>query len=133
MRPKAFCPARRRLAPRMALVASGMLAACCPKPMGEDSHACRDRAIHVNREKPRGVEEETVVVCASYRVRWAPQHDEKWLVHFEASPFSSGARDVRPGEDPGTFVKVPEDTAFKYSITVDQKTYDPQIIIMGGH
>lgn len=125
--------ARNRLAPAMMVLSAIVLWAGCLKPAAESTFKCKDRAIHVNREKARGVEEETIVVCAKHKVKWAARHEEKWSVHFEVSPFKSGAKDVKPGEDPGAVVEVEQDTAFKYSITVDDRTYDPQIIIMGGH
>ncbi len=117
------------------LVAAAMLAAyapACRKPLTADVYACRDKEVHVNKDKPRGVDEEVVTVCKNHKVRWREKHQEDWSVHFDVSPFVSGVKDIKKGDrDPGPVIQVDQDTAFKYSITVDGKTYDPQIIIMG--
>lgn len=116
------------------LAAAAMLAAyapACRRPLTADVYACHDKDVHVNRNAAKGVEEETVAVCKGHKVRWHERGGEDWRIHFDASPFVSGVKDIKKGDDPGPVTRVDQDTAFKYSITVDGKTFDPQIIIMG--
>lgn len=122
-----------RLSPVIAcaavLVAYG--AACRQATRGE-VYNCRNRDVHVNKDKLRGVDEETVVVCKGHKVRWLERNQEEWSIHFDNSPFVSGVKDIKKGgPEPGGVIRVDEDTSFKYSITVNGKTFDPQIIIMG--
>jgi hypothetical protein len=129
-------PSRFVASGRTALMPALVLAAAllaCRSPEGPDSIKCHDRSVHINRDKAHAVEEETVVVCHTKRATWSPRHDEKWSLHFEVSPYQGGVKDIAPGVDPGPFVVVDQDTAFKYSITVDGKTFDPQLILIGGH
>ena len=124
-----------RLSGGVALAAAATLvayASACRQPLTADVYPCRDKEVHVNKEKPKGVDEEVVTVCHGHKVRWRERHQENWSVHFDASPFESGVKDIKKGDpDPGSVIKVDQDTGFKYTITVDGKAFDPQIIIMG--
>jgi hypothetical protein len=106
--------------------------AACREAMRGEVYNCRDRDVHVNKDNPKGVDEETVIVCKGHKVRWRERNQEDWSVHFDVSPFVSGVKDIKKGgPEPGAVIRVDQDTSFKYSITVNGKTFDPQIIIMG--
>ena len=124
-----------RLYSGMLLTAAALLvtyAVACRQPLTADVYPCRDKEVHANKEKPKGVDEEVVTVCHGHKVRWRERHQENWSVHFDVSPFVSGVKDIKKGDpDPGSVIKVDQDTGFKYTITVDGTAFDPQIIIMG--
>ncbi len=121
-----------RFSPKVALAAAALLAACAPACRQPVPYSCRDKDVHVNRNASKGVDEETTAVCNGRSVRWRERGGKDWKNRFYVSPFVSGVKDIKKGDtDPGPVIQVQQDTGFKYSITVDGKTYDPQIIIMG--
>lgn len=110
-------------------------AACPTQQKPGPTLTAKDREIHVNKDKPNGVEEETVVVYTTKKVKWSARHNETWEVDFKVSPFQDGTTKITPATDQSklALVTVAEDTAYKYSVTVDGVQHDPQIIIMGGN
>ncbi len=95
---------------------------------------CRDRTIMPDRTSSTGVDRDTVVVCGGFHVRWREKNSEQWQVDFVTSPFQQGEKTIRKGDrDPSPVLMLNDDTAFKYTITVDGTPHDPQIIIMGGN
>ncbi len=95
---------------------------------------CRDRTIMPDRtSSATGVDRDTIIVCGGFHVRWREKNGEQWQVDFVASPFQQGEKTIKKGDkDPSPVLVLNDDTAFKYTITVDGKQHDPQIIIMGG-
>lgn len=103
---------------------------CNPKqPTGKGY--CRDRKTYV--DKDTGVKDQTVAVCPGYKMRWL-DNGEDWEVEFKGdSPFDSKSKRVKKG-DPDSVARkdLTQDTAFPYTITVNVKKFDPEIIVMGG-
>ncbi len=95
---------------------------------------CRDRTIMPDRtSSATGVDRDTIIVCGGFHVRWREKNGEQWQVDFVTSPFQQGEKTIKKGDkDPSPVLVLNDDTAFKYTITVDGKQHDPQIIIMGG-
>jgi len=92
--------------------------------------------IHVDRKAKKGVQEETVVACPGDLLHWTDVNGENWHLELKdpsTSPFVSGEVKLKKGDkDPGGLIAVGSNSvAFPYSITVDNTTYDPQIVIMG--
>jgi hypothetical protein len=106
----------------------------CEKPMaGTDSYTCRDRKIDVDPNAPNGVVQDPVVVCGGHKIKWKEKNsNDTWEVTFTTSPFTKGETTIKKGGLDASAVLSPnDDTAFKYSIVVNNVKHDPQIIIMG--
>jgi hypothetical protein len=98
-----------------------------------DVYTCKDRTIDVDANAPTGVDQDTVVVCGKHKLKWKEKNQEDWVVEFTVSPFQQGEKKIKKGDPPPSAVTpLTDDTAFKYSITVNGQKHDPQIIIMGG-
>jgi len=108
---------------------------CKPAKIAPADLCKQDRAIHVNRNKPTGVDEDARVVYPGKHVTWLKTAGEDWVVEFSSSPFTSGITKVTPQTtlNDVVVINVAQDTAYKYAITVDGTRHDPQIIIMGGN
>jgi hypothetical protein len=105
----------------------------CEKRFAGKVYNCQNRVIHPDRTASKGVDKDPVVVCGGSSVSWKEKNGEKWQVDFVTSPFQQGEKTIKNGQTPSPVLVLTDDTAFKYTITVDDKSYDPQIIIMGGN
>jgi hypothetical protein len=103
----------------------------CSKPGVTTSYCDYDQETYVNANT--GVDDETVVVCAKKKMTWL-DHGETWEVEFKNdSPFEGKPKKVKKGDPPGVArsdVPKHKATAFPYTITVNGKKFDPQIIVM---
>ncbi len=101
----------------------------CQKPAV--TNYCIDRQTYVNANT--GVDDDTVVLCAGKKMTWQDR-GETWEVEFKNdSPFEGKPKKVKKGDPPGVArsdVPKGKSTAFPYSITVNGKKFDPQIIVM---
>jgi hypothetical protein len=92
--------------------------------------SCRDRKTDV--DKNTGVKHMTVVLCPGRKMHWS-DGGENWVVEFKGndSPFQGKPMKISKGDqDPVARTGLKQDTTFPYSITVDGKKFDPQIIVM---
>ena len=91
--------------------------------------------IHVDRKAKKGVQEETLVGCPGDLLHWTEVDGEDWHLEFKdqsSSPFVSNEVKLKKGDNPGGLKSVGSiSVAFPYSITVDNISRDPQIVIMG--
>jgi len=73
------------------------------------------------------------VVCGGHKIKWKEKNsNDTWEVKFTTSPFTQGETMIKKGgPDPSPVSSPNDDTAFKYSIVVNNVKHDPQIIIMG--
>ena len=137
MKTSVALPVRLSLSVSMALaalLAISLWQSSCAKPaLTQHVYPCTDRKIDVNAGAATGVDQDTVVVCGGQKIKWQEKNKEDWEVEFAASPFQQGEKKIKKGgAPPSTVVHLPDDTPFKYSITVNDQKHDPQIIIMGG-
>jgi hypothetical protein len=102
----------------------------CQKRVVRD-YCDNDQETYVNADT--GVDDQTVVVCAGKKMTWK-DHGETWEVEFKNdSPFEGKPKKVKKGDSSGVArgdVPKGKATAFPYSITVNGKKFDPQIIVM---
>jgi hypothetical protein len=124
---------RLQVARGLAISASLLLFVCvcgCQKPAVTKNY-CIDRQTYVNANT--GVEDDTIVLCPGNKMTWL-DHGETWEVEFKNdSPFEGKPKKVKKGDSPGVArgdVPKGKATAFPYSITVNGKKFDPQIIVM---
>jgi len=137
MKTSVALPVRLSLSVSMALAALLVISlwqsSCQNRPAIAHVYNCRDRVPDVDGGATNGVVQDTVVVCGGQKLDWKEKHNEDWEVEFTSSPFEQGEKKIKKGGGPHSNVKhLADDTAFKYSITVNGQKHDPQIIIMGG-
>ena len=123
----------RRIPGELAFSVVALLAisSCACKQPATVKNYCRDRQTFVNGNT--GVEDDPIVVCPNFKMTWA-DHGETWEVEFKGdSAFEGKPKKVNKGNPTGVDrIDLKKDTAFPYSITVNGKKFDPQIIVMGG-
>jgi hypothetical protein len=102
----------------------------CQKPRVAKDY-CVDGQTYVNATT--GVEDDTIVLCPRNKMTWLDR-GETWEVEFKNdSPFEGKPKKVKKGDPPSVArgdVPKGKATAFPYTITVNGKKFDPQIIVM---
>lgn len=112
----------------------GLAQSSCEKAsVSGDAYTCRDRKIDVDPNAANGIVQDPVVVCGGHKIKWKEKNsNDTWEVKFTTSPFTQGETTIKKGgPDPSPVSSPNDDTAFKYSIVVNNVKHDPQIIIMG--
>jgi hypothetical protein len=96
------------------------------------TYYCKDR--HTNVNPSTGVDDDTVAVCPGKKMTWLDK-GEDWEVEFKNdSPFVGKPKKMNKGNPTGVARDdLTKDTPFPYTITVNGKKFDPQIIVMGGN
>ncbi len=99
------------------------------------SYSCGHRDVQLSDQT--GVDKKNVFVCDGDTITWDPSGHRPFKVEFtQESPF--GNTRLTFDENSKTTPPMPKSAAgmcFKYTITLDHdphKSFDPQIIIMGG-
>ena len=115
----------------LSILLVSMFCFACQQPLLTKNYGCRNRQTYVNTTT--GVDDPTIVLCPGGKMTWN-DHGEDWEVDFKNdSPFEGKPMKVKKGDGPKVArsdTPVGKDTAFPYSITVNGKTFDPQIIVM---
>jgi hypothetical protein len=108
---------------------------------------CMDQTVHVDKnDNKNGVKEPWVYVCEDKTVTWDTSWDSSWdpqrdhfKVHFKNHfPFKSDPQDftdaVGNNKSKGAYSQHPPVfTIYEYTITVNGKDFDPQVVGGGGH